>query len=310
MLLELFGYISGDERLHEIAEVYHWEMVEIVQMYNLWPSSGSEGEKERKRTIEGLCILECYRVSILNGSATFGLALPLALNPASVTEGGEPLQTQLQWMFSDTPTPPQGIDSETWSLCCLSLLLAWALPNSTLQRHQLTPSHTRRREFLNSALSRWSRLCYDNSTHSTRLLFHLVSLSLHANLVQIEKAAYHCAETANHPETVPETDRKYHPPAEAFPSDIDRLNAAWHASRIMHLTSEWQNEKTNNRLTEEPPHLVYCVFFAALTLLSASSTGDALTGPVPYATQALSVSSVPVSKKLLFVLRCVDGNTV
>lgn len=29
MLLELFGYLSGDARLCEIAEVYHWEMVQV-----------------------------------------------------------------------------------------------------------------------------------------------------------------------------------------------------------------------------------------------------------------------------------------
>lgn len=29
MLLELFGYLSGKSRYHEIAEVYHWEMIQV-----------------------------------------------------------------------------------------------------------------------------------------------------------------------------------------------------------------------------------------------------------------------------------------
>lgn len=71
MLLEMFGYLSGDERLHEIAEVYHWEMVQvshritfleytrhqlitslqIIEMYNLWPSTGSGLEEDRRRYV-------------------------------------------------------------------------------------------------------------------------------------------------------------------------------------------------------------------------------------------------------------------
>lgn len=37
MLLELFGYLSGDDRFHEIAEVYHWEMVQVcIQLFSIY----------------------------------------------------------------------------------------------------------------------------------------------------------------------------------------------------------------------------------------------------------------------------------
>lgn len=39
MLLELYGYCSGDRRSHELAEAYHGQLVEAVQHYAMFRKS-------------------------------------------------------------------------------------------------------------------------------------------------------------------------------------------------------------------------------------------------------------------------------
>ncbi|KAL2857320.1 hypothetical protein BJY01DRAFT_242392 [Aspergillus pseudoustus] len=255
MLLELFGYISGDPRLHEIAEVYHWEMVE--------PSSSSE---------------------------------------------------------TRAPTSEPTI----WSLACLSFLLPWASSNLT----QLTPGHMRRREFVESALNQWGESAYNQSLHSTKLLFHLVGLNLHIDLQQAEQIAQeYCAETDSElPQLrfmgVQALKRRGCglPPSAVFASDIDRLSAAWHANRIMCLALEREQQPTDRRQLEEAPHLPYCIFLAALTFWmlercqrEASSHGEstvqeaALEGPVPLAIDILSHCYAPVAKKLGLIVKSLVG---
>lgn len=66
MILELFGYLGGDNRSHEIAEVYHWEMVQVseysgkterveantaklIEAYDLWCPMDRTSESDRRR---------------------------------------------------------------------------------------------------------------------------------------------------------------------------------------------------------------------------------------------------------------------
>lgn len=287
-------------------------------------------------------MLECYRIVILQSPATFSLALPLPLNAymAQQSTGGmgglgdETLLAQLEWMTSGNHNPSNAEpfigQSEIWSLSCLSLLLPWAAPKSNLHRHQLTFGHTRRRDFLESALNKWSVIAYDQASLSTQMLFHMISLNLHVNLSQVESIAcqhskiakYMLTQTRPVVEYAQDRTNDDYGPLKLFSSDTDRLNAAWHASRIMGLAMKRQQAITYGQLAEEVPHFVYSVYFAALTLWSAqacSSTSPpledplshrpGLTDPIINAINILSSSSVLVTKKLLAVLHSLTGTS-
>lgn len=242
--------------------------------------------------------------------------------------GDETLLAQLEWMTSGDCNPlhtePFMGQAEIWSLSCLSLLLPWAAPKSNFCRHQLTFGHTRRRDFLESALNKWSVMAYDQASLSAQMLYHMISLNLHVNLSHVESIACQHSKLAKYmlTQTRPVVDyardrgKDDYGLGKLFVSDTDRLNAAWHASRIMGLAMKRQQAVTYGQLAEEVPHFVYSVYFAALTLWSAQACSSAfpavddslpngpdLTDPVINAIDILSSSSVLVANKLLAVLR-------
>lgn len=226
----------------------------------------------------------------------------------------ETLLAQLQWMASgqsDSPIPQSQVaDSASWTLSCLSLLLPWAASGSNLPRNQFTSAHWHRRELLESVLNKWSTLAYNQCAQSTQVLFHIVSLNLHVNLRQAHGIASSlCA--------APEQTQSSVSVANVFPSDVHRLNGVWHATRIIRLVLNQQQQNMAGRIAESP-HFAYSVFFAGLTLwcdmicsLSSSSlvpvggstVAQVSNGLVAQAMDILSSSSsAPITTKLLYIL--------
>ncbi|KAJ5809225.1 uncharacterized protein N7503_001443 [Penicillium pulvis] len=338
MLLELFGYLSGDDRFHEIAEVYHWEMVQIISTFKLWSPSNSEREAERKTTIEGICILECYRVTILHGSATFGVPPPgvsagssisiSANGQAGPSDGG--LMAQLRWIMSTNPTmpPPEDIFNpaeiyDMWSLCCLSLLLPWAAIKTTVQNDQPTFDYSRRREVLESALHKWFTITRGQTPIPTLMLFHMVSLNLHVSVSKIQNLARrYCGEPKPSPATTSSMGSGTLSSTDIFPSKIDQLNALWHAKQIIELAVSLRQDISNSISVAEGPHFSYCVYFSALTLWYAewhslspdfedprsqiSENGAAAS--LNIAIDVLSASPVQIAKKFIPTLQSLVGN--
>ncbi|KAL4878103.1 hypothetical protein BJY04DRAFT_221461 [Aspergillus karnatakaensis] len=306
MLLELFGYLSGDERLLEIGQVYHWEMIQVVDMYNLWQPSGAEWETERKRTIEGICVLECYRVAMLQGSATFSLPLSsVAIAPSWEDINGDTLLAELQWMVSGPlsgPAPQSpNLRSATYTLCGLSLALPWAVSGFNFTSNCPTPANCHRREFLESALNKWSSVAYNHCTLSTQMLFHVISLNIHVNLREAQDIAYrHSAENDN---AAPQSTRRatddpssidHTVLADVFPSEAHRMNAAWHAMHVMKLAQD------SPRDLDEPPQFAYGVFFAELTLWLL----DGYCSSLPAATSPFGIPHEPVVQAMAILSSC------
>ncbi|KAJ5660919.1 uncharacterized protein N7484_000291 [Penicillium longicatenatum] len=329
MLLELFGYLSGDDRFHEISEVYHWEMIQIISTFKLWSPSTSGREIERKRTIEGICTLECYRVTILRGSATFSVPLPsvsrgtdyFASAKGQAGPYDEELMAQLQWMMSTNPTllPAEGIIDPTkiygiWTLCCLSLILPWAAIKNTVRNEQLTFDYSRRGEVLESALHKWFIATNRQTPIPTLMLFHMICLNLHVNVIKIQKLVHqYCGEPRSSPATTSSKSTGTLSSADVFPSRIDRRNAIWHSKQVIELAVKMKQDSLNAISTEEGPHFSYCVFFAALTLwyaewqYSPSDSEDArpqismpnATAALNIAIKVLSASPVQIAKKFI-----------
>lgn len=292
------------------------------------------------RTIEGVCILECYRVTILHGSATFSVPPPggSAGSGIFVSANGqagpsdECLMAQLRWIMSTNPTmlPPEDISNpaeiyEMWSLCCLSLLLPWAAIKTTVQNDQPTFDYSRRREVLESALHRWFTITNDKMPIPTLMLFHMVSLNLHVSVSKIQNLARrHCGEPKPSPATTSSTGTGTLSSTDIFPSKIDQLNALWHAKKIIELAVNLRQDNSNSISIAEGPHFGYCVYFSALTLwyaewqcLSAdsedprsqTSVHDAAAS-LNKAIDVLSASPVQIAKRFTPTLQSLVGNVL
>ncbi|KAJ6016798.1 hypothetical protein N7451_000177 [Penicillium sp. IBT 35674x] len=340
MLLELFGYLSGDDRFHEIAEVYHWEMVQIISTFKLWSPSSVEREAERKMTIEGVCILECYRVTILHGSATFSVPPPgvsagsgifaSANGQAGPSDGC--LMAQLRWIMSTNPIllPTEDVFSpaviyDMWSLCCLSLLLPWAAIKTTVQNDPpvVDYSRSRRREVLELALHKWFTITNGQTPIPTLMLFHMVSLNLHVSVSKIQNLARrHCGEPKPSPATTSSIGSGTLSSTDIFPSKIDQLNALWHAKQIIALAVNLRQDNSKPIPIAEGPHFGYCVYFSALTLWYAEwqcSSPDfedprsqiavhGAAASLNIAIDVLSASPVQIAKRFIPTLQSLVGN--
>ncbi|KAJ5759488.1 hypothetical protein N7520_006644 [Penicillium odoratum] len=338
MLLELFGYLSGDDRFHEIAEVYHWEMVQIISTFKLWSPSNTEREAERRRTIEDICTLECYRVAILHGSATFSVSLPslcedidiLAVPKGQAGPSDRALMAQLQRMMSTNPRMLSREDTlnpaethELWTLCCLSLLLPWAAVKTTDQNDQPSFDVSRRGEVLEMALQKWLTITNDQTPIPTLMLFHLVCVNLHVSVSKIQNLARrYCGESRLSSATTSSMGTGTLSSTDLFPSKIDRRNALWHAKKIIELAVNLRQNNSNAISISEGPHFSYCVFFSALILWYAEwqylfvnsenpksqASVHGAAASLNMAIDVLTASPVQIAKKFIPTLQSLVGS--
>ncbi|KAJ5201254.1 hypothetical protein N7449_006057 [Penicillium cf. viridicatum] len=290
------------------------------------------------RTIEGICILECYRVTILHGAATFSVPLPSLseVNDSIVSPRGiggpveEALLAQLRSLMSPTlkPLNLQGLPTNTtvpeiWSLSCLSLLLPWASVKNRDEQDEATAHHSRRGEILESALHQWFRVTNGQAHISTVMLFHMICLNLHVNIHKIQNIAHrHCGGAG--PPCITTLAMETGTPSlvNLFSSRIDRQNASWHAEQIIELALRLKHDNFNGLSPYEGTHFSYCVFFAALTTWytdyqsdihslndsSSRSPNSGTTNSVRTAIDVLSYSRVHVAKKLISTLHSLVAN--
>jgi hypothetical protein len=210
--------------------------------------------------------------------------------------------------------------SAIWSLCCLSLPLPWAAVKPTSTTNQPAVEILRRGEVLESALNNWFLMNSDQASTSTKMLFHLICLNLHADVTKIQDIARR--QSDHSPSASVTTSADSISSENAFASEVNRRNAIWHAKQIIHLACKLkQQEETVTLSIEGGPHFSYCVFFAILTLWYAELRPSRLnpgeeglrrdlhrtSAPLKLAIEVLSTSPTQISRNFISTLQCLQG---
>ncbi|MCJ1472612.1 hypothetical protein MMC13_001261 [Lambiella insularis] len=347
ILLEIYGFCSGDKRSYEFAEAFHTtkllaveDYMQTVKIQDTCRNGADEehrfvtGQDRPFRTpsltafwffsalVESLHVLECYRVILLLRPPSSSLWFDLRI--AEQNESPETRRDRDAYI-GDMFTPCTRIEGWTRhrNVVILTTIATTAWP--VLVRGV---SHTGRRtawkpEFIELALSKWATTQPDSTDWSTLLLYHLVNISLHANIGLIQRFAHTESGAGRGSSKIVAYLQKWQ-------RSRHFAIAKWHAQSIV--------ERVKNAMTlghkrspdtpghvppgtgrhfilPEPPHLPYCLYFAALVLWCGSvvSPEDRLSGLVliERCTQLLSSMKLCVAELLGVILsELKDGSSI
>ncbi|KAL1889733.1 hypothetical protein Sste5346_008719 [Sporothrix stenoceras] len=287
--LQLFGYLSGNKRHYELIEVFHFEMLRIVQDSGLWYRNPDVPEEERMRLVHSLYMLECYRVVIIHRPPVFlpvSSSAALSKMPSVMASQASPqdevLSRHLQSILSASSP---GLRIYSVSLSKLTLC-ALVLATSQAAYHDL-PSFAQGENgtMPRSSDTLWQQAFFEHSLHNwrcahdvvpsanTMILFHAVHLNMHASLLSIQDFA----KSRLFQQSQGKGDK---PPRRLFRSDDDKRKALWHARQILHLALRMRTEGESHTQTDEDaslsennsrdacevqaPHYTHALFFASL----------------------------------------------
>ena len=260
ILLAVYGICSGDKRSYEFTEAFHMTTRQAMRYcLQIAPSKLEPADtRELSLALEGLEILECYRVLLLQRPPHF-----TSMNYNQKQQ--LPLKFDLTPLFSPTAhsTPVSGSLREVVNLG----IRTWAA-SPRGQEYTRVPQLWKP-EFIELGLERWVS-AQSSSPRTTELpsilLYHLAHLHLQVNLGTLQRLAR--SFKAN-----PRT------PSDEKVSDIVRRctrgpsfkAAVWHAVAMLRdikdyvaISSRRQPEFLERLLILEPPHLPYCIYFSTL----------------------------------------------
>ncbi|KAJ9645040.1 hypothetical protein H2204_001502 [Knufia peltigerae] len=270
-LLELFGYLCGDQRAYELTEVWHLEMLQIARQFGLWTSAKSDSEERQSGIIHILYTLECYRTIILQRPAMF-YAPTAQPAPSSFPFSSswwlgpkeESLETTLQSIASHG-TSTKRIKSSSMSflsLCAISLSASQSTCIGNLEPSQSSeqdiskkgdqgaPSQDHStRKFFEMLLNNWRCSHAIAPEPSTMMLFHLVHLNIYVSLSSLQDV------------------EQWNLRHRCFYSDEDKAKSLWHAGHVLRLAKDMSmlaTPEARESGTLLPPHFPHAVFLASL----------------------------------------------
>ena len=301
ILLEIYGLCSGDKRSYEFVEAFHAKMLRVADEYKQASGQGRypsiDLAQNKKALSKSLYVLECYRVMLLLRPPTSKIQSDLDMriydDPSSSTAESH---KHLEPLFSTCNSTSKSARHQDDIITLSSItILAWpVLPRGS----SVSPSSTLwKPEFIELALDKWTKTISNVNAYSTLLLYHMLHISLHANMGFIQRFAHSPAESPVRAKSGVACRS-----LEQWQQSSHYEVAKWHAlcilRRVKDPTSSIANSTVVNAedtISAEPPHLPYCVYFAGLILWCGAF--------VSAEEKASNVFALNVSSQLLSAMR-------
>ncbi|KEF60626.1 uncharacterized protein A1O9_02187 [Exophiala aquamarina CBS 119918] len=272
ILLELFGYLSGDRRIVELIEVYHFEMLQAARDFGLWRQRQGLQEDERKSLIQSLFVLECYRVVLLQKPPMFyPCSTPRYILDVVQGSGygpgpGPEDEALSEYLRSIAALENSGrrIDTPSMSvhtLYAMSLLtthVTYRAATTTINEQDAGRSEQAsgrsskslwQMAFFELVLNNWRCVHSTAPSANTMMLFHTIHLNMYASLPTIQeltqKILYQAARnpTTGQASSVPSntttlTTGISERLQRCFRTEDDCEKALWHANQILRLAQQ------------------------------------------------------------------------
>lgn len=271
VLLELWGFCSGDKRAFEFIEVFHGSKLHTITccMDTLPRVESQLREHGRLRLLmEAANILNSYRVLLLQLPPSFLMEIISRRRPnrGQHTLSADGILPPSSGGLTDRP-PTGGIHQLTETIRFTWMVRSWDADGASKPLLW-------KKEFVELELHRWLRA---NTAHpdpacknapTQMLLFHLAQIILHADVHTLHRQALTAAQHASG------SKQGIAHGAKARKIIENRLFtvALWHARAILHLAQTIMSAAQDHpkRLVDvhavptQPPHLPFCIYFATL----------------------------------------------
>ncbi|KAL6797934.1 hypothetical protein J3E68DRAFT_398688 [Trichoderma sp. SZMC 28012] len=248
MLLELYGYCSGDRRSHELAEAYHGQLLEAVQHYAMFRKSAPA--QIDYQLFKTLAVLDLYRVLLLRRPPSLSLRYVdmLCPKPAALQDQRESLAAGWPEVLSSMLTPGCSIPSASSKSDLLGGLAAlspyvWlvifestspATPGSAMRR----PRDFLKRDYVTCASDKWleAEIRLDPVAPCNLILYHCMNLVIHADLELLHRFFLHSpGNSTSSSSNLLRDFSKVLCNVQDWVASSDSSIASWHAASVMTL---------------------------------------------------------------------------
>ena len=308
ILLEIYGICSGDKRSYEFVEAFHANTLQAITSCRSSPFEDPHDDQGQQLLLlsEAMHVLESYRVLLLLRPPSFAPEYHPNLEATRDLQVQQGLSRSGLWPLM---SPGNLKDVAASDLKNLTAISAYSWMSSPQGLENLPHQQLWKAEFVELALDRWIQaktLSSEPVEHpdiSQLVLYHLTHINLHSNLRTLQRFTQEfmtSLRTSSRGE-ISDSIRRW-------TAGSHFKVAHWHAETILRLVKEAvaprrrHQSQTERMRFLEPPHLPYCVYFAALivwygalAISGQQSFGDAC---IDASTQLLFALKVRVSKQL------------
>ncbi|KAL3481295.1 hypothetical protein BJX99DRAFT_253597 [Aspergillus californicus] len=242
ILLEMFGYLSGDDQVQELMDAIHSQMFQLTR--GLSEPDVVDGDRHQ-RLVETLHLCEAYRLIMLQRTPAGPMYRPSSVYPDCVLR---------RWTTpAELPNPLHSAAQSIHVLCVLSLFTWAILPQTPEVVDNSQPLWSR--TFCELILAQWARTTDSLSDWSTRILFHGIHVNFLVKLAPLEHALADSGGSAFNSKALT---------ADCiFIASGEQSKAVWHAHQIVRLAVQTQSDKP---APSQGPHVSYCVYVATIIL--------------------------------------------
>lgn len=303
LLLEIYGLCSGNKRIYEFCEAFHYNTVEAYKAcWQLAPHNVEENTRvQLSQLAESLYILDSYRVLLLSRPPCF---LPWESTTRRVASSV--LHTHSRTDLEALTTPTASLSESMATGENLAIISSWTWIFSPRGRKSTCSSQSWKTEFVELALERWNWARTQRQSEGDLphlLIYHLAYLNLYTNLPLLQRHAHQFLDPREHCGNL-----KSFAAIQVWLTGSHAPVAHWHAEAMMKLIRDGlgvslprQESMLKNAPAPEPPHLPYCIYFATLVIwFYRIREGMFMVGtretPIDTAMQLLGELRAPVAK--------------
>ena len=320
MLLEIYGLCSGDKRSYEFVEAFHMNLLQAVQDCELQAisssSSGAEIDGRRRLLMEGLFLLDGYRVILLQRPPTFPSTYANVSHRADALPSPE---TDLSVLLNTIFTPGGDIDTGSivqHSLVTLMVIASFVWAVAPRAAEHSGRASTWKVESLELALEQWIRLQKADVDWSLLMLYHMLNIILHSNLSLLQQFTHPPSSAGTRSPS-----RTSLPSIQSWASSRHYVVAQWHAEALLDLAKERLGRPNQSIISKsrtaaremtptliaEAPHTSHCIYYSTLVLWCGNfvrnSGSSSCMSYLDQGAQLLSSLKVRIAEPLENVLR-------
>ncbi|KAK5049018.1 hypothetical protein LTR84_005440 [Exophiala bonariae] len=268
LLLEIYGICSGNKRMYEFCEAFHYNTIEAFKAcWQTVPQEADENTRaELSQLVESAHLLDSFRVLLLSRPPCF-----LPWGHTTIKTDVSVLRPNVKTDLEALATPTAPLSRSMATAQSLATLSSWTWMFSPRGQESTRGYQPWKTEFVELGLERWKwarTQCPSDTDFPLLLIYHLAYLNLYTNLPLLQRHAHEFLESSEIPGDV-----KSIGAIRVWINGSRAPVAHWHAEAMINLIKDSlgiflprQESMSEPSRASEPPHLPYCIYFAILVI--------------------------------------------